>query len=94
MGGPSASSLPDLLNHHPDQVASHDLPFGKAHVFFPAVEPDCQMAFLMDTHSADMEVGDGPYLDHGSELGQHYNHRPYSAHSNFATALQTVFSPG
>ena len=92
LGGPRASSFPELLKHQPDQVATHSLPFGKAHVFFPSVEPACQMAFLVDAHSSDMEMGDGPYLDRGSELGRHFNHRPYTANVHLATALRLVFA--
>lgn len=91
MGGPSASSFPDILKHAADQVSTHALPFGKAHVFFPEVQPECQMAFLVDVHSMDLEMGSGPYLEDGLEFGKHFNHRPYSANAHLATALRLVF---
>jgi 3' terminal RNA ribose 2'-O-methyltransferase Hen1 len=57
-----ATDLAILLHQDPDRLQTFELPFGKAHVFYPEVsESACTAALLLDVDPAG-QVDDRPYV--------------------------------
>lgn len=87
--GPQADALGYLLHKHPDRVRTVSLPFGTAHVFYPAVEPELVQAALL------VEV-DPVYLSRRkgapkATLEPYVNDRPYTASSLLSVAMNKLF---
>ncbi|KFN42550.1 3' terminal RNA ribose 2'-O-methyltransferase Hen1 [Arenimonas oryziterrae] len=85
-----ATDLGYLLSKNPDRHQSFDLPFGKAHVFYPEASPErCSVVLMVDVDPVGLVrgrgEGDGP-------LTQYVNDRPYTASSFLAVAIARVFS--
>jgi 3' terminal RNA ribose 2'-O-methyltransferase Hen1 len=85
-----ATDLGYLLHKHPDRVQTFDVPFGKAHVFYPeATEERCTAALLLDIDPVGLVRrgrGRGSFA-----LADYVNDRPYVASSFMAVAMNAVF---
>lgn len=80
-----ATDLGYLLHKNPDRVQSFELPFGKAHVFYPeASETACTAALLLDVDPVGLVRGEGAAVD------QYVNDRPYVASSFLSVAIARV----
>ncbi|MCH9003376.1 MAG: 3' terminal RNA ribose 2'-O-methyltransferase Hen1, partial [Planctomycetes bacterium] len=86
-----ATDLGFLLHKHPDRCQSFDLPFGKAHVFYPeAGEDRCTAALLLDVDPIGLvRRRRGPAGD-GFLLKQYVNDRPFVASSLMSVAISRV----
>ena len=67
-GGEPATNLGYLLHKNPARVQSFDLPFGKAHVFYPAAsEERCTAALLLDIDPVGLVRGPQVQAEKGTE---------------------------
>jgi hypothetical protein len=75
---PPATDLGYLLHKNPARVQSFELPFGKAHVFYPEATNDrCTAALLLDIDPVGLvRTKRGP-AGEGGILEQYVNDRPY-----------------
>jgi 3' terminal RNA ribose 2'-O-methyltransferase Hen1 len=81
-----ATDLGYLLHKNPARAQSFDLPFGKAHVFYPESSPEtCTAALVLEVNPVGLVRG------RGSTLGQYVNDRPYAASSFSSVAISRVF---
>ncbi len=87
-----ATDLGYLLHKNPARAQSFVLPFGKAHVFYPAADDEvCTAALLLDVDTVGLVRGRrGPSGD-GHALAQYVNDRPYVASSFMSVAIGQVF---
>ena len=86
----SASDLGYLLHKNPSRLHSFDLPFGKAHVFYPESGAlRSEAALLLDVDAIGLVRG----KSHAAEAGlhQYVNDRPYATSSFLSVALSRVF---
>ncbi len=84
--GEPATDLGYLLHKNPARAQSFDLPFGKAHVFYPESSPErCTAALLLEVDPVGLVRG------RGRTLGQYVNDRPYAASSLLSVAISRVF---
>ncbi len=85
-----ATDLGFLLHKHPDRLQTFDLPFGKAHVFYPeASDERCEVALLVDIDPVGLvRRGRG---SNAFALAEYVNDRPYAASSFMSVALNKVF---
>ena len=89
--GISRSDLGYLLHKNPAREHSFELPFGKAHVFYPALADfGAQAALLLDIDPIGLVRGSAKGPGEGS-LDQYVNDRPYVASSFLSVALSRVF---
>jgi 3' terminal RNA ribose 2'-O-methyltransferase Hen1 len=85
---PPATDLGYLLHKHPERVQQFSLPFGAAHVFYPAAsEERCTAALLLDVDPVGL-IRRGVRF---ARLDQYVNDRPYVASSFMSVALSRVF---
>lgn len=89
-----ATDLGFLLHKHPGRAHETELPFGKAHVFYPEVsEARCEAALVLDIDPVALVRGKGRA---DGLLDQYVNDRPYAASSflsvAMARALRTAMS--
>ena len=86
-----ATDLGYLLHKSPYRAQSFDLPFGRAHVFYPEASDElCTAAMLLDIDPVALvrrKRGD----DSPGTLSQYVNDRPYVASSFLSVALSRVF---
>ena len=83
-----ATDLGYLLHKHPDRLQSFALPFGQAHVFYPAASEDrCTAALLLDVDPVGL-IRRGVRFP---RLDQYVNDRPYVASSFMSVAIARVF---
>lgn len=89
---PPATDLGYLLHKNPARVQSFELPFGKAHVFYPEASHDrCTAALLLDIDPVGLvRTKRGP-AGEGGMLEQYVNDRPYAASSFMSVAIARVF---
>lgn len=81
-----ATDLGYLLHKNPARTQAFDLPFGKAHVFYPEASPErCTAALLLDVDPVGLVRG------RGRALQQYVNDRPYAASSFLSVAISRVF---
>ena len=81
----SGSDLGYLLHKNPARAQSFELPFGKAHVFYPRHnDQEAQAALLLDIDPIGLVRGKG-------QLDQYVNDRPYVASSFLSVAIARVF---
>ena len=81
-----ATDLGYLLHKNPARAQVFELPFGKAHVFYPeASEEHCTAALLLDVDPIALVRG------RGTVLTDYVNDRPYSASSFLSVAISRVF---
>ncbi len=84
-----ATDIGFLLHKNPDNLHTKELPFGKAHVFYPEANEDrCTAALLLDIDPVGLVR-----KDHGNafSLEQYVNDRPYVASSFMSVAINRVF---
>ena len=87
----SGTDLGYLLHKNPAREHSFDLPFGKAHVFYPALgDGSAQAALLLDIDPVGLVRGSAKGSGEGT-LDQYVNDRPYVASSFLSVALSRVF---
>lgn len=85
------SDLGFLLHKHPDRVQSFSVYAGKAHVFYPEVDPQlCTAAVLLEVDPVALVRGRSGRSD-AFALGHYVNDRPYVASSLLAVAMGKVF---
>ena len=87
-----ATDLGYLLHKHPDRSQSFDLPFGRAHVFYPeASEARCAASLLLDVDPVGLVRNRGGTKRASLLLQQYVNDRPYVASSLLSVAMSRVF---
>jgi len=80
-----AIDLGFLLHNPPGRAHETELPFGKAHVFYPEVsEARCEAALLLDIDPVTLVRGKGRA---DGLLDQYVNDRPYAASSFLSVAM-------
>jgi hypothetical protein len=83
-----ATDLGYLLHKRPGRFQSHDLSFGKAHVFYPEASDDrCTACLILDVDPVGIVRGKGPAE---GLLSQYVNDRPYVASSFLSVAISQV----
>lgn len=86
----SGADLGYLLHKNPTRLHTFDLPFGKAHVFYPEVgSKRSEAALLLDIDPIRLVRGHSHGADPG--LYQYVNDRPYAASSFLSVAMSHVF---
>jgi 3' terminal RNA ribose 2'-O-methyltransferase Hen1 len=86
-----ATDLGFLLHKHPEKHQTFDLPFGRAHVFYPeATIERCTAALVLDVDP--IALVRGRQGSGGGLIDQYVNDRPYAASSFLSVALRRVFS--
>ena len=84
-----AAELGFLLAKHPGKVQQFELPFGKAHVFYPeAADGRCTFALLLDVDPIGLVRGRRD--QEAFSLHEYVNDRPYVASSFLSVALSRV----
>jgi 3' terminal RNA ribose 2'-O-methyltransferase Hen1 len=84
-----ATDLGYLLHKHPDRFQSHDLSFGRAHVFYPEASVDrCTVCLLLNVDPVQVVRGRG---SGEGLLSQYVNDRGYAASSFLSVAIAQVF---
>src|SRR5205085_382646 len=84
-----ATDLGYLLHKNPVRVHDFDLPFGKAHVFYPeATAERCTAALLLDIDPVGLVRGAGRAE---GLLDQYVNDRPYASTSFLSVAMVRIF---
>lgn len=90
--GISSDDLGYLLHKNPAHPHSVELPFGKAHVFYPKLGADeSQVALLVDVDPVRLVRRRSPQAEN-TALAQYVNDRPYVASSLLSVALARVFN--
>lgn len=89
---PPATDLGWLLHKHPAKVQAFELPFGRAHVFYPeASEQRCTAAMLLEVDPVGLVRRRGGPAGEGFSLRQYVNDRPYVASSFMSVAIAQVY---
>jgi 3' terminal RNA ribose 2'-O-methyltransferase Hen1 len=89
---PPATDLGYLLHKNPARAQSFELPFGKAHVFYPSADNEiCTAALLLDVDPVGLVRGRHGPAGEGRALEQYVNDRPYVASSFMSVAIGQVF---
>lgn len=84
-----ATDLGYLLAKNPARTQSFELPFGKAHIFYPeAGQERCTVALLLEIDPVGLVRGRG---EGSGLLDQYVNDRPYVASSFLSVAIAEVF---
>src|SRR6266404_2748748 len=84
-----ATDLGYLLHKNPARAQSFDLPFGRAHVFYPVATVDlCTASLLLDIDPVGLVRRPGGA---GGAAQEYINDRPYVASSFLSVALARVF---
>jgi 3' terminal RNA ribose 2'-O-methyltransferase Hen1 len=87
-----ATDLGYLLGKHPARTHTFELPFGKAHVFYPeADELRCTAALLLDLDPLDLVRSARHRKGDDGLHTQYVNDRPYVASSFLSVAISRVF---
>ncbi len=88
---PDARQLGYLLGKHPDRVQAKDLPFGRAHIFFPEARAKrCTAALWLDINAVALTQSKGRKYASSFQLSHYVNDRPYVASSFLSVALAKV----
>jgi 3' terminal RNA ribose 2'-O-methyltransferase Hen1 len=88
-----ATDLGFLLHKHPEKHQFFELPFGKAHVFYPEAGAErCTAALVLDVDPVALVRGRQGSAAETGLLDQYVNDRPYAASSFLSVALRRVFS--
>lgn len=86
----SGADLGYLLHKNPSRLHSFELPFGKAHIFYPELGATrSQAALLLDVDPVGLVRRGRQGAD--SDLHQYVNDRPYAASSFLSVAMAQVF---
>lgn len=85
-----ATDLGYLLGKNPARTQSVELPFGRAHVYYPeATDARCTASLLVDVDP--VALVRRPQNDGGFALSQYTNDRPYVASSLLCVAISRVY---
>ena len=88
--GKNAAELGYLLYKNPNRPQSFELPYGKAHVFYPEVSDErATAALLLDIDP--IELARGKTGASGGGLFDYVNDRPYVSSSFMSAAISKVF---
>jgi 3' terminal RNA ribose 2'-O-methyltransferase Hen1 len=86
-----ATDLGYLLHKNPARPQLEDLPFGRAHIFYPeATNARCTAALLLEVDPVGLSRGDGRRGE-GQPLEPYVNDRPYVASSFLSVAMTRCF---
>lgn len=86
-----ATDLGYLLHKNPARPQGDDLPFGRAHVFYPeATDERCTAALLLEVDPIALSRGRGERAEN-QPLEPYVNDRPYAASSFLSVALTRLF---
>jgi hypothetical protein len=81
-----------LLHKNPARLQTFDLPFGKAHVFYPEASPErCTAALLLEVDAVGLVRNRQGPAGNNFALEQYVNDRPYVASSLLSVAIGRVF---
>ena len=87
-----ATDLGFLLHKNPNRVHTSDLPFGRAHVFYPeATLERCTASLLLEVDPIGLVRGRHGSSGEGRILEQYVNDRPYAASSFLSVAISRVY---
>lgn len=87
-----ATDLGYLLHKNPERVHEFELPFGRAHVFYPeASDERCTAALVLDVDPIGLVRGPGRKRTGDGLWTQYVNDRPYVASSFLSVAIGRVF---
>jgi 3' terminal RNA ribose 2'-O-methyltransferase Hen1 len=87
-----ATDLGYLLHKNPARPQFEDLPFGRAHIFYPeATESRCTAALLLEVDPIALSRGHGRGGGDGQPLEPYVNDRPYVASSFLSVAMTRCF---
>lgn len=87
-----ATDLGYLLRKNPERLHTFDLPYGKAHVFYPeATAGHCTAALLVEIDPVGLVRGRKRSTSSDFGLDQYINDRPYVASSFMSVAIAEVF---
>lgn len=87
-----ATDLGYLLHKDPTKLQTFELPFGKAHVFYPeATVERCTAALLLDVDPVGLVRGRKGPPGEGFALEQYVSDRPYAASSFLSVAIARIF---
>lgn len=90
---PPATDLGYLLHKNPVRLHTRDLPFGRAHVFYPkADDRECTAAILLEVDPVGLVRGRSDLSGDSGPLDQYVNDRPYVASSFMSVAIGRVFA--
>lgn len=87
-----ATDLGYLLHKNPARPQFEELPFGRAHVFYPeATDARCTAALLLEVDPIGLSRGHGRRGGEGQPLEPYVNDRPYVASSFLSVAMTRCF---
>lgn len=87
-----ATDLGYLLHKNPEKLQTFELPFGKAHVFYPEATPErCTAALLLDVDPIGLVRNRKGPPGEGFALEQYVSDRPYAASSFLSVAIARIF---
>ncbi|MBX7259726.1 MAG: 3' terminal RNA ribose 2'-O-methyltransferase Hen1 [Candidatus Hydrogenedentes bacterium] len=90
---PAATDLGFLLHKNPARLHTRDLPFGRAHVFYPkAGNDECTAALMLEIDPVGLVRGRSSQNGEGGPLDQYVNDRPYVASSFMSVAIGRMFA--
>ena len=88
-----ATDLGYLLHKNPSRAQSMDLGFGKAHVFYPEINPErCTAALLLEVDPIALVRGRRGPAGADRKLEEYVNDRPYAASSFLSVAIARVLA--
>ncbi len=88
-----ATDLGYLLHKNPDRLHTSELPFGTAHVMYPAVTHEqCAMSFVVTIDPVRLVRNHRGPRGNDFSLSQYVNDRPFATSSFMSVALAKVFS--
>jgi 2-polyprenyl-3-methyl-5-hydroxy-6-metoxy-1,4-benzoquinol methylase len=87
-----ATDLGYLLHKNPGRAQAFDVPYGRAHVFYPVATAEvCTAALLLEVDPIGLIRGAKDRKTPDFTLGNYVNDRPYAASSLLAGALGKIF---
>src|ERR1700747_544401 len=87
-----ATDLGYLLHKNPARLQTEELPFGKAHVFYPEADASrCTVALLLEVDPIALVRGRKGPAGEGGQLQQYVNDRTYAANSFLSIAWDASF---
>lgn len=87
-----ATDLGYLLHKHPERVHLVELPFGRAHVFYPETSPErCTAALLLEVDPVGL-VRKNRGESEAATVAHYVNDRPYAASSFLSVTLGRAFN--
>ncbi|UII19268.1 3' terminal RNA ribose 2'-O-methyltransferase Hen1 [Fulvivirga ligni] len=88
----NAREVSFLFHKHPDRLQSVELPFGKAHIFYPKADQDeCAICLVLDINPVSL-TRNNQSNNADFALSHYVNDRPYVASSYMSVAISKAFS--